>query len=298
MCNAVVIKRSVLSWIRLMLVMGATGMGAQTPDIIRAEYMIMPRNDGGSKLDRMKFVVNIPIKVSDSNNIVIGSEYNRLGYSLERGDITMDSDGPVTLNVLDFNLAYIHRLGKSWRFVGLITPRLASTLTDFIGRNDLSLNASVAVFRDRPNGDRPTRLVLGISYNATVALRVPLPVIYYEKRFSPRWSYVVGAPKSGLKFQLDRTNQFQFEVILDGYYVHLQNPLIFPDVGSATDISSTAALANVGYAVFLNKSMSFYIFGGHTLTQRGVLRDMDRNNIFTLNDKPSLYFRTGFRIGL
>jgi hypothetical protein len=34
------------------------------------------------------------------------------------------------------------------------------------------------------------------------------------------------------------------------------------------------------------------------LFQAGVLRNDEREDIFTLNDQPSFYFRTGFRIGI
>jgi hypothetical protein len=44
--------------------------------------------------------------------------------------------------------------------------------------------------------------------------------------------------------------------------------------------------------------MSIYLIGGHSLFQNGALRDIDRKDIFTLNDEAGLYFRTGFRIGI
>ena len=90
----------------------------------------------------------------------------------------------------------------------------------------------------------------------------------------------------------------QIEFILDGYFVNLQNSTILPDAGFASSISSSAALATIGYQYNLSKVMSVYGYMGHTLFQTGVLRDEDRNDIFTINDDPSFYFRAGFRIGL
>ena len=37
---------------------------AQTPDIFRLEYMLLPRNDAGAKLQRFKLVANMPIAKS------------------------------------------------------------------------------------------------------------------------------------------------------------------------------------------------------------------------------------------
>ncbi len=149
-------------------------IAAQTPDVLRIEYMNMPRNDAGAKLERLKLVANLPIKVSDSNNIIIGAEYNNLAYDLQRNDIEFGNEGLKHFHVLDLNLAYIYRYNKDWRFIGVLTPRLSSTLTNPIENGDLSLNATIGAFRDRQNIAKPTRLVLGIAYNSTVALRYPV----------------------------------------------------------------------------------------------------------------------------
>lgn len=271
---------------------------AQTPDVFRAEYMILPRNDSGARLARMKLVANVPIKVGDSSLIVLGGEYNRLAYDLDRDDITINQQGLNYFHVVDINLGYVHSYTKDWRLIGVLTPRLASTLTNPLENGDFSINATIGAFRDRPYLDSPTRLVLGIAYNSAVALRVPLPVVYYEKRFHPSWSYIVGVPKTGIKHHFNEKQMLQTEFILDGYFVNLQNNTALPDATFASSISSSAAVVTLGYSYNITKAMSFYGFFGHTIFQLGVLRDDDRNDIFTLNDDPSFYIRTGFRIGL
>lgn len=271
---------------------------AQTPDVFRVEYMLMPRNDSGAELSRIKLVANIPFKVKDSSNFIIGGEYNRLAYDLQREDITINGAGLNYFHIVDLNLAYVHRYNQDWRFVGVLTPRLASTLTNPLENGDFSVNATIGAFKDKQNIDKPIRLVLGIAYNSTVALRIPLPIVYYEKRFHPNWTYVVGVPKTGMKYHFKEKNIIQTEFILDGYFVNLQNSTVLPDAGFASSISSSAALVTLGYSYNITKVMSIYGFVGHTIFQVGVLRDEDRNDIFTLNDDPSLYIRTGFRIGL
>lgn len=274
------------------------GCFAQTPDVFRLEYMLMPRNEAKAKLSRIKLVTNVPIKVRDSDNIVIGGEYNSLAYDLQREDAPINEKGINYFHIVDLNLAYVHRYDQDWRLVGVLTPRLSSTLTNPIENGDLSINATIGAFKDKQNIDKPMRLVLGIAYNSTVALRIPLPIIYYEKRFHPNWTYVVGAPKTGMKFHMKDKHIIQTEFILDGYYVNLQNGTVIPDGGFASSISSSAALVTLGYSYNITKVMSVYGFMGHTLFQNGVLRNSDREDIFTLNDEPSFYFRTGFRIGL
>ncbi|MFS4456197.1 DUF6268 family outer membrane beta-barrel protein [Maribacter sp. 2304DJ31-5] len=271
---------------------------AQTPDVFRAEYMLLPRNDSGAELSRIKLVANVPIKVRDSSNIVIGGEYNLLAYDLQRDDVSISGQGLNYFHIVDFNFAYVHKYNQDWRLVGVLTPRLASTLTNPLENGDFSINATIGAFKNRQNIDKPMRLVLGIAYNSTVALRIPLPIVYYEKRFHPNWTYVLGVPKTGMKYHFREKNIIQAEFILDGYFVNLQNDTALPDAGFASSISSSAALVTVGYSHNITKVISFYGFVGHTLFQAGVLRDDDRNDIFTLNDDPSFYLRTGFRIGL
>lgn len=271
---------------------------AQTPDVFRVEYMLMPRNDSGAKLARLKLVANAPIKTGDFSTIIVGSEYNRLAYDLQRDDIAINQEGLNYFHVVDINLAYVRKYDKDWRLIGVLTPRLASTLTNPLEKGDFSINATIGAFRDRPDIDKPTRLVVGIAYNSTVALRIPLPVVYFEKRFHPSWSYVLGVPKTGMKYHFKEKHIVQTEFILDGYFVNLQNNTVLPDASFASSISSSAAVVTLGYSYNINKIMSFYGFFGHTIFQSGVLRDDDRNDIFTLNDDPSFYMRTGFRIGL
>ena len=271
---------------------------AQTPDIIRAEYMMMPRNSEGAKLSRIKLVANFPISMKDSSKIIIGGEYNRLSYGLRRDGLPEEIKGLRHLHVADFNLAYVYHHNQFWRFIGLVTPRLSSTLGEPLEKGDISFNATAGVLREKKNVEKPTILVLGIAYNSTVALRVPLPIVYYERRFHKHWSYVVGVPKTAIKYHFDEKHQLQSEFIVDGYYVNLQSSIILPGGGSATSISSSASMATLGYQYAIKKSVFLYIYGGHTLFQDGVLRNLDRDNIFTLNDGPSFYMRAGFRIGL
>ncbi|MBC6998252.1 DUF6268 family outer membrane beta-barrel protein [Cytophaga sp. FL35] len=290
-------NHKLFNWlIAIFLAIGYFGQ-AQTPDVIRAEYMLMPRNKSDASLSRLKFLVNFPITVADSNNLVFGSEYNRLAYDLQR-ELPFSSAGLKQFHVLDLNMAYVWKFKPQWRFIGVITPRLASTLSKPLENGDFSINATVGFLKEEKNVPKPMKLVMGIAYNSTVALRIPLPIIYYEKRFRPNWSYVVGIPKSGFKYHLNERHQFQTEFIFDGYYVNLQSNIVLPNTVTASSVSSSAALFTLGYQYKMAKSTFLYGYVGHTVFQDGVLRDEERNDIFTLNDDPSFYLRTGFRIGL
>jgi len=292
-----VVKRKVVLVGLTVFLLGLSFCLAQTPDVFRVEYMLMPRNNSDVKLERFKILANLPVQVSDSKNLVFGAEYNRFVYNLD-DDLPFANTAPENFHVIDFNLAYVLKFKLHWRFIGVVTPRFSSTFTEPLAKDDFFLNATVGFFRERKEIEKPTRLILGVAYNATVALRIPLPIIYYEKRFRPDWSFVVGVPKTALKYHIDEKQQIQAEFFFDGYYVNLQNNIVLADMVSASSASSSAALVTLGYQYKLAKNTFLYGYVGHTVFQDAVLRNADRSAIFTVNDDPSFYFRTGFRIGL
>ncbi len=271
---------------------------AQTPDVFRAEYMLMPENSSEVQTSRMKLLANIPIPVREKKDyIVIGAEYNRYDYDISQSAFANSADLS-NFHVVDINMAYVYQWTEDWRLVGVVTPRWASTFTDGLEKRDFNLNYTAGGYKEIKNVEKPYRLVVGLSYNATSPVKIPLPFVYYEKRFHPKWAYTLGVPKTGMKFFTKKQHFFQTELFLDGYYVHIQNDILLSNNNIATDISQTALLLTIGYQYKFTKDISVYLLGGHTLTQNGVLRDSDRSNIFTLNNGPGFYFRTGFRIGI
>ncbi|KAG1654420.1 putative ABC transporter ATP-binding protein YhaQ [Nymphon striatum] len=253
-------------------------------------------SDPRTKSD-MRYMIDAKFRESNISIPFPQRDVHIIAYDLKR-NVEFDNGGLSLFHVLDVNFAYVYKHNKDWRFIGVLTPRLASTFTNPLENGDFGINITVGAFRDRPNIDKPTRLVLGLAYNSSVVYRIPLPFIYYEKRFHPKWAYVLGAPKTGLKFYPKEKHTIQTEFILDGYFVNLQNNVLVSDTGLASSISSSAALITIGYQYNITKVMALYGYAGHTLFNNGVLRDNDRNDIFTLNDQSSFYFRAGFRIGI
>lgn len=285
----------VLTWFLLTWVHYTYG---QTPDVIRVEYMLMPKNNAEVETSRIKLVANIPIPVRDKQDyVVIGGEYNR--YNFEVPDAVFANSNDIKkLHIIDINFAYVYKLTEEWRLIGVVTPRWASNFGSGLQQEDFNINYTAGAYRDRKNVEKPDKLVLGVSYNSTSPVQVPLPVVYYEKRFHPQWAYILGVPKSGMKLYTPKGHFFQSELFLDGYYVNIQNDVLLPGNSLSTDVSSTALLLTVGYQYKITKDMSVYLIGGHSLFQNSALRDADRKDIFTLNDATGLYFRTGFRIGI
>lgn len=286
---------TVIMWLFLSLAHHAM---AQTPDVFRAEYMLMPENGAGVETSRIKLVANIPIPMGNKRDfLVIGGEYNRYNFEVPEG-LFVNSNDLKKLHVVDINLAYVYKLTEDWRLVGVITPRWSSNFVQELEQEDFNINYTFGAYKDKKDIEKPFKLVLGVSYNASSPVEVPLPVVYFEKRFHPNWSYILGVPKSGMKYFTPKGHFFQTELFLDGYYVNIQNDILLSGNNLSTDVSYTALLWTIGYQYKITKDMSVYLIGGHSLFQNGALRDIDRKDIFTLNDEAGLYFRTGFRIGI
>lgn len=270
---------------------------SQSPDIFRAEYMSMPKNASEVGFTRIKLLGNLPLKGKSEHFFVVGFDYSAISYDIER-DVPFDESNLDRLYVIDVNVAYVYQWNSDWRIIGVLTPRVASDFNTGWRNDNLNLNMTFGAFKDKKEIAKPYKLVFGLAFNSAAVVRIPLPVIFFEKAFHPNWTYTVGVPKMGLKHIVQKKHWLQAETILDGHFVNIQNGISIPEVKSASAVSSIVIIATMGYQYKFTKDMSIYGFFGRTVWQDGSLRDDNRKGVFALNKEPSLYFRTGFRIGI
>jgi len=270
---------------------------SQSTDILRVEYTVLPRTKTDIEVARYRFLFNLPIKLSENNYLVTGGEYNLVDFDSSEA-LPFDARELNTLHVIDLNLGYITRWNENWRFVGIISPRIASNLIEGLQVDDLRLNLTATLWKERKDIEQPFRLVLGLTYNSTTGLPVPLPLISYYKRFHPNWSFTLGIPRMNFKYHMNKRHTLQMALLLDGYFVNAQDDIILPDNEFGSSISLSALIGAFGYQYNITKSMSFYGLAGFTLSRKGVLRDEKRNNVFILSEQGSLYFKTGFKIAI
>lgn len=270
----------------------------QSTDVLRVEYLNIPENDTGIKTQRYKFLFNLPIKLNAKKDYLItGVEYNKLdlGYSKDFG---FDKRELNRFHVIDLNLGLITKWNESWNFVTILTPRIASNLTEGTLTGDFFLNATATFWKENAKVDKPYRIVLGLTYNSTTGLPVPLPLISYYRQFHPKWSYTLGIPKTAFKYGMSKKHALEMSLFLDGYFMNIQNNIVLPDGQIASKISLTALVAALGYEFNVYKNMKFYVFAGRSIEQAGRLRNDSRSSVFLLNDEANFYIRTGFKIGI
>jgi hypothetical protein len=272
---------------------------AQLTDLARLEYSFIPKNKSDDQYTRIRALVNYPIKIKEDSYFVIGAEYNSIFLNLN-DNYPFDTSYLETITVVDLNLAYTHKINEIWRVAYKVTPRLASTLTEKITSEDLFLNGGVFFIKDRTKITtirKPYRLILGLTYNTTAGIPFPLPLISYFSQINENWSYTVGVPKMNVKYRFDEKKNIQAFVGLDGYFAHLQRPASIQ--GNQVDnISLSVVVAGLGYEYSLSKYLVLYSYAGYTLRLNNVLRNADRENVFTLDDVNSFYLRTGIKFRL
>lgn len=279
--------------------LGISLSSAQTPDLLRLEYTVIPENDAGIQTSRYRAVLNAPIKLSEkSNYLVIGAEYNTYHFDINR-PLPFESNTLENLQIFDLNLGYTFKWNEDWRFIGAVTPRLASNFELGVENNDFMINAAVAFMKERKDIEKPYRFVLGLSFNSATGLPFPLPLINYNKRIHPNWSYSVGVPRWDIKYHsANNKHVTQAALFLDGYFVNIQNDILLPNDIVGTTISLSALVSALGYQYKFTKEISVYGLVGYSLVQEGLIRDGNRNRAFILNNQGNIYLRTGFKIGI
>ena len=272
---------------------------AQTPDLVRLEYTVIAQNKAGIQTSRYRAVLNAPLKLSEKENyFIVGAEYNRYDFDFNQ-PLPFETGTLERLHIIDLNLGYTFQWNEDWRLIGVLTPRLSSNFEAGIGNNDLRLNAAAAFLKEGKDTDKPSVLVLGLSYNSATGLPFPLPLVYYTKKFHPNWSYAIGIPTWDLKYHGKNKKHVAYTVLfLDGYFVNIQNDILIPNESGGTAISLSALVGAVGYQYKFTKEISVYGLFGYSLLQESLIRDADRNRAFTLNDEGNFYLRIGFKIGI
>jgi len=284
-------------FLAFLLFIGIQGLWAQSTDLFRVEYLRIPENDTGIQTSRYRVLLNMPIKVNKHDYLVLGGEYNELDIDFS-AELPFDRREVEKLHVIDFNIGYITKWNENWRLVGIITPRIASNLTEGTLTDDFFFNATATFWKENKNAEKPFRIVLGLSYNSTTGLPIPLPLVSYYRRFHPKWSYTLGIPKSNFKFHASEKHTLQLALLLDGYFINIQDNIQLPDGDVGSKISLSAMVANIGYQYNINKNMSFYALFGRSVLLESKLRDDARNDVFLLNNEVNLFLRGGFRISI
>lgn len=269
---------------------------AQLTDLARLEYTYLPKSKSEDSFDRFRGLVNYPIKLKNDAYLVVGGEYSRVSLDLE-DKYPFPTTNFKRLHIIDFNLAYTFKVSEQWRLGAKITPRIASTLRRKVTSDDMFVNGGVYAINDRRDDtslDKPYRLILGLTYNSTTGIPLPLPFVSYFRRVNENWSYNLGIPKTNVKYFFNEKNIVQTYVSMDGYFANAQDALLI-NGKVAESLSMSVIVAGLGYEYCFTEHLIWYSYLGYTVSINNRLRDKNRDDVYNLDNDNALYLRTGLK---
>ncbi|PSG86314.1 hypothetical protein [Aurantibacter aestuarii] len=274
----------------------AMHLTAQTSDLLRVEYLNIPNNNSKNSIQRFRGFFQLPLKINENDYFVVSGDYRTTNLEFNN-NIPFETKDLENIQRIEATLGYVHRTEGDWIYAGNAGLRLASNFVGKMVSDDYIYVANVYAIRDRTRKEdveKPSRLILGLNYTTTPGRDFPLPIINYYKEFHPNWTYTLGVPKTNVRYKIDDKNHVQTFVTLDNFHANIQKNLIV-DNKLAEHISMTTILGGVGYEHYFTDHLLYYAYLAYTISNDHRLRDNDREDIYTFEDQPSVYLRTGLK---
>ncbi|WP_299257757.1 hypothetical protein [uncultured Aquimarina sp.] len=277
---------------------------SQVSDLARVEYTFFPQKDSDNSFRRLRVFAKYPIKLNNKGSYLVpGIEYRNVNF-IYRDETAFDTNDLERFSSFEGSLTYTFLLKNNWRFAAQVGAIVASDFEgEGIGAEDILFTGSVFFVKDKTKEavSKPWRLILGMRYSTTAGRPFPLPFINYYREFRPNWSFVLGVPKSNIKYRFKKKNALQSFVTLDGFFANIQNNRNFTDIVTseekiANNISMTIVLTGLGYERYLSDHLVLYSYAGFTVINDIRLRNDNQENVLTINDRNSFYIRGGLKL--
>ncbi|MFV8226730.1 DUF6268 family outer membrane beta-barrel protein [Christiangramia aquimixticola] len=276
---------------------------AQNADLARIEYTYFPQKDSDNSFRRFRALAAYPIKLKKEGSYLIpGIEFRNVSFKYRDAE-SFSTAGLENFKAFTATLGYTFELGQNWRFGAEGGLKLASNFSESSFNKDDLIYTGAVVFIKSGEDDRfyePSRLILGLHYSTTAGFPLPIPIVNYYRRWDEKWSYMVGPPKSNLKYYINEKHELELFVTLDGFFANIQKnldtePGVIQPEHIAANISMTILLSGIGYEYGITDHLKLYVYGGHTILNNIRLRDGNKDEVFTINDKNTFYARSGLK---
>ena len=272
---------------------------AQLGDLVKIDYTIIPGSNSDIEYNRTQLSFNYPIKLKkEGTYLFLGLDYSNINLVKEENN-PFENGELDDFRILDFNIAYTTPLKNDWRFGIRVTPGFSSNLTARdLGIDDAVFSSDVVFIKDKtndPNVKKPWRIIVGGSYSENRGFPFPLPFVSYYKKIHPKWSYILGVPRTNLQYHFSKKNRLKLYAEIDGFTVNLQRGIVTEDSTVAESINMSLILNGIQYEYHITKHIQFYARTAYIMSASVNIRDEDRDNISELDNIKQLYLRTGVR---
>ena len=286
-------------------IFGLCTLSAQTTDLARLEYTLIPQANSDNSINRFRGFVNFPIPLEwDGSYLVPGLEYRNVDLDIE-DRVPFDIKNVQKFQMFRLSMGYTFKMSKAWRVGMKVGVEIASNFEQRTAKgSDLRFTGAGYVINDRTADSiaKKDRLIIGLQYSTNAGRPFPIPVVNYYKEFHPNWSYTLGVPKMNLKRTLTDKQTVQAFITVDGFFSNLQNDLPInngTDIpGMADNISMTVVLGGLGYEYFFSRHLLFYFYGGYTGFNEIRLRKSNRETLYKINEENTFYIRSGIKFKL
>lgn len=285
------------------------GMMAQTTDLARIEYLNLPFSKSDNSIQRYRALLQTPIPLDDERKrmIVVGFDYRYVDVNIKDTEdvFAFDKNLVTSAQQLDAYIGYVWKQSEDWRIGTKAGVKIQSDFEGKLIGDDIIYEVGAYGVNDKTEdvaeGEKPYRLIVGLTYSNTPGRWYPLPIVNYYREFQPNWTFTLGVPKTNVRHYLNDSHKdaIQAFVTLDNIYANVQqnflvNGLVENDT-DAESIQMTIGLVGLGYEHFFTDHLLFYGYAAHSFYNDFRLEDGDGKKVYKINTENSPYFRAGIK---
>ena len=267
---------------------------AQLSDLARLDFTFIPNKGSDVEYTRSRFLVNYPIKLKkEGQYLLVGIDYSNVHLRFKNDKLPFDRNLLNDFKLLDFTFGYTKPLKNDWRLGLRFQPGISTNLTaKSLNANDLVFSGDIVFIKSfGDNIDKPSRLIVGLSYSQNRGYVFPLPFISYYKKFRPDWSFNLGVPKTNLQYHLTDKHRFKLFAQLDGFTSNIQNGALINGEEYAELINMSLINGGLQYEYHFTNHLQLDVRAAYNFSLSNRLEDGNNNTLLTIDNNSRSYFR-------
>lgn len=276
-----------------LLIISFTGH-AQLSDLARLDFTFIPNKGSDVEYTRSRFLVNYPLKLKkEGEYLLLGIDYSNVHLRFKNDELPFDRNLLNDFKLLDFTFGYTKPLENEWRLGVRFQPGISTNLTaKSLNANDFVFSGDVVFIKSFENDiDKPSRLIVGLSYSQNRGYVFPLPFISYYKKFRPDWSYNLGIPKTNLQYHLSDNHRLKLFAQLDGFTSNIQNGALVNGEEYAEIINMSLINGGLQYEYHFTDHLQLDVRAAYNFSLSNKLKDGNNNTLLTIDNDSRSYFR-------